>query len=505
MTEFHLLSAMTYINSAYIDSAQKKLGYIPPAEVPRTRHRGGKTLRRLLTLAAAVMILMSVLFTTALAVNQDFRDFVFSFFRAEEPEQIPSFTPETELSAEDMFVEPEVISIGGVIEGTYVHTPRASNARNGIFKVCTDEIELRQGSHYDAYYEENGEFYKLEEHTFCENYTVLGNDIHVEFQWVEHNGMVSMTYVEPNAEDFRTYNQGGSADSALFYFLCTRETEAGDRIGTYYPVLLNLHTGELKDVLAGTGAEDLPHIANCATNKDQTYMLLVQDEGNLYCADLVRKKLHDVDALSGEHAEKCSLIGDILACWRLENGGYYKGWSINLKTLERRELFQGMRDVMPIEEPLDGFEFIEGFDTARHSGNMYAGTGFALLVEEGQVYVMDLRDGSSVPIEGFTWPEGEYDHIQRQPSPDGKKLLLYGWTPGGDYRYIGVVDFEQKRYVEFSRTYLGENGDMSITWFDPETIVIHSAATDLCSDFYVYRLVDPKQSQNVPAETGAYG
>lgn len=505
MTEFHVLSAMTYINSAYIDSARKKLGYLPEAERPASRHKGGKTLRRLLTLAAAMMLLMSVLFTTALAVSQDFRDFVFSFFQAEEPEVIPHFTPETELSVEDMFVEPGVISIGGVIEGTYLHTPRASNARNGVFLICTDEVALRQGNHHDAYYEENGEFYKLEAHTFCQDYTVLGNRIHVEFEWVEHNGMVSMTYVEPNVEDFRTYNEGGSADSVLFYFSCTRETENGDLIGTYYPVLLNLYTGELKDVLAGTGAEDLNHIVNCATNKEQTYMLMVQNDGSLYCADLVQKKLHDINALSGEHAEKCSLIGDILACWRLENGGYYKGWSINLKTLERRELFQGMRDVMPIEEPLRGFEFIEGFDTGNHASSMYAGTSFALLVDEGQVYVMDLRDGSSVPIEGFTWPEGEYDHIQRQPSPDGKKLLLYGWTPGADYRYIGVVDFEKKRYVEFSRTYLGENGDMSIHWFDPETIIIHSSTTNLSSDFYVYRLLDAKEPQSVPVETGAYG
>ena len=56
-----------------------------------------------------------------------------------------------------MYVEPEKSSIGGVIEGSYVHVPTASYARNGVFTICTDEVEMKQGSHYDAYYEENGD------------------------------------------------------------------------------------------------------------------------------------------------------------------------------------------------------------------------------------------------------------------------------------------------------------------------------------------------------------
>lgn len=140
--------------------------------------------RRLVAFIAA--ILMVIISTgTAVAVSPELRELIFRFFHIEQAQIIPPPPVNNELTTENMFAEPK-FSVGNVIEGLYVHTPVATHARSGIYLVCTDEVEMKQGSHYDAYREENGEFIKLEEHPFSQDYTLYGNDIHVEFDWVKH-------------------------------------------------------------------------------------------------------------------------------------------------------------------------------------------------------------------------------------------------------------------------------------------------------------------------------
>ena len=185
-------------------------------------------------LAAVLIIILSI--ATAMAVSPDFRELVFRFFHIEQTQVIPDSSIGTDLSVDDMFAEDPII-IGDVIEGNYVHTPVSTHARSGIYIVCTDEVEMRQGSHYDGYYIENGEFIKLEEHTFQQNYTLYGNDLHLEFDWVEHNGAVSITYVEPN-DIFRKDNESGDASAALCTLQLTWQDEE-DSHGTSNPVLLN--------------------------------------------------------------------------------------------------------------------------------------------------------------------------------------------------------------------------------------------------------------------------
>lgn len=486
MNGMYILDAMTDIDSAYIASAQKHLGLL--SEAQNTTH-GGRMLRRAVVLIAAVVALMVGTFTTAMAVSEDFRELVFRFLHVEQEQVIPEIPVNTELSTEDMFAEPK-ISVGGVIEGKYVHTPVSTAARGGVFLVCTDEVEMKQGSHYDAYYEENGEFIKLEEQAFNRDYTLYGWDVHVEFEWAEHNGKVHMTWVDPN-DSFRMPNESGDASSVLFRFHIIRKDENGENVGSWYPVLLDLHTGELTDVLAGTGAERLPHIDNSAISADRTKMLLGQqtDEGYLlHYVDLTAKKMYSIDELSGEHADSCSLIGKKLACWNLQDG-YYKAWNIDLETLERTEIFDSVRNAADTPEADAGIVFLMGFDDWSHWGDMYAGSSFALEVDEAQnVYVTDLATGVKTPIEGYVWTP----NVQRTPSPDGTKLLLAGGSAGTYFEYVGVLDFSNMTFVEFSRS--NQVDEYLAYWFDENTIVICSEidSASLCSDFYFYSLVDSR-------------
>ena len=507
-----ILEIMTYIEDKYIESAINRLGYMDDEDYPGRKCRkynnssGTKrekvqtvlyrTVKRAAIFIGILVLATSTTVATAMAFNEEFREtvkeIIFEFFHIEEEEVVPRLPGTEEVTVDTMYVEQNRSILGGMIEGRYVHTPVFCNAREGVYVICTDEIEMNQGSHYDAYYEENGEFIKLEEHTFRGDYTVLDKEFHIEFDWAVHNGQVALTYIGVE-EDYRIPENPGDADSMLLELLCTIPTESGESAASAYPVLLNLMTGELKDVLAGTGAEKLPDLCNQAVSEDGSKMLLTQGNGTLYYADLVAKKLYNIKELSGEPADACSLIGNTLACWILEDNAY-RAWTIDLTTLERKELFSGIQNVMEDNQDTggqssEGIVCLSGFDTTVHWGTMFTGSHFALETDEAEnVTVIDLVTGEKIPVEGFTWPVDRYADVLWDISPDGKRLLISGGEIGSKYEYIGVLDFENMCYLEFTRVNPNEVYEWKPYWFDKDTVIIQAAGKDsyYVQDYYVY-------------------
>ena len=447
--------------------------------------------RRLFILIAAIIMSLALGVAT-MAASPEFREAIFSFFHISQKQEIPENTVDFELSVDDMFVE-QKITIADILEGKFIHTPVATQAEGGVFLVCTDETEAKQGSHYDAYYERNGEFVKLEEYRFSQDYMLRGTAFHIEFDWAEYNNTAIITWTQAN-DYFRMPGFAGGPSAVLFQFVFLSESENGDAIETYYPVLLNLHSGKLTDVLSGTGAEELKRIVNSAISEDRTKMLLCQataDGSALYYVDVAAKQLYSIDDLSGKHADSCSLIGNKLACWSFNNG-YYQAWSVDLSTFLVSELFASERNALTTEEKDGGIVFISGFDDWIRNGNMYAGSSFALKVDEAQnVYVIDLTTGAAIPVEGYKWTTG----TQQIPSPDGTKLLLAGGRDGQDFEYIGILDFENMRFVEFSRDNLNNVHEYLVFWFDDNTVLISPGSTPpyLCKDYYLYSLLENKE------------
>lgn len=515
MNATQLLDALTDIDNRQLLSAQELLGYAQS----RSRRR---SLRSRLILVAAVIALLAASFTTAMAVSPTFREAVYRYFVAEQKEIIPEFDPFDEIDPTAMEVERDAIDIGGIIQATYVHYPMYSHARNGVFMVCTDEVMMNSGNHYEAYYVEEENFLKLESQHFSQDYQIMGNDIHMEFDWVEHNGIVSYTYIDADVP-FRKANLSGDASATLF----TVDLELPGGLGnTAYPVLINVRTGELTDICAGTGVEKLPNLYQAAISEDLTKLLLVDWDGEIYYVDLVARQLYRVDELSGEETAECALIGDSLACWALEgasvedvNLGTYRAWSIDLNTLERRELFSGIPATATTSydvwsetyelyqnapgvweklsggkelEPLGcaGLHFIEGFSKTSHWGNMYSGTWFAIEVDNSRnVYVIDLTTGEKSSIPGFLWPETEYPYITCDPSPDGKKLLIYTYNMDGYFDSIGVLDFEKKSYNAFNRMNLGKAHEHTVYWFDHNSVIVNTHDDAGTMDYYIYQLL----------------
>lgn len=521
----HILETMNYIKDGYIESALSRLGYLTGESDAEMNVKKNKTrkyakkksgsivyklMRRVAIFICAAILATTVTVTTAMAFHEEFKEtikeIIFDFFHAEEEEVVPELSGTEEITTDNMYVEQDRSIIGGVIEGRYVHTPVSCDAREGVYVICTDEIELNQGSHYDAYYEENGEFIKLEEHTFCGDYTVLDNDFHIEFDWVVHNGQVTLTYIGEDAS-YRIPTNPGDKDAMLVELWYSLLSENGEYETTVYPMLLNLETGELTDVLEEICAGKLKNLCNQAISEDGSRMLLAQSDGSLYYVDLAAKVLYSVEEISGEKADACSLIKDTLSCFVLENGKY-RAWAINLTTMERTELFsempnlmgenytsvgQGAADGTALEESHAGIVYLSGFDTIVHRGAMFGGSHFALETDgAGNVSVIDLASGEKIPVEGFVWPADRYADILWESSPDGKRLLISGGEIGSKYEYIGVLDFEKLQYLEFSRKNRNEVYEGKPYWFDKDTVIIQATGKDSyqVQDYYVYDLLD---------------
>ena len=473
MNSEQILSAMNNISSEYILSAQKKLGYDSADLAEKQMQvKGHRSIRGILALAAAVILVLSVCFTTVMAVSPAFRELVFAFFNITETEIIPENIP-GESTANHMDVEGR-INIGGVIEGTYIHFPNMSAIGNGVFKVCTDDVQMNSGSRYDAYYEKDGEFVRLEESTFDQTYHLFGNDVHVKFDWVEYNGSAITTFVESDPP-FVKFGGAGDVTSTLMWL---QIDPPGEEAFGYYPVLINIRTGELTDICAGLGVEKLRQIRQAAISEDLTQMIIVDWDGNIYYADLVGRKLYALDDLLGQRCAACVLADGMLVAWS-ENNGSVTVRVFNPDTWESRETYSGRPD------------FISGFDSSIHSSQMYRGTRFALEVDANQdVYVIDFLNGQRSMIDGFKWQQNDEVFTECVPSADGNKLLIYSRGPTTYYESIGVLDFANKTYVKFSRENLGSVNEHRAFWFDNNSVAIATSGDGDTRQYYIYRLLD---------------
>ena len=431
-----------------------------------------KNSRKVIIVSAAITVFVFICFMMALVTNTEFRESVCVFFGITAPEAVPQMVSNGTVTSGIVETGESQNNIADMVKRTCIHFPIQSSAKNGLFMVCTDEVQMNSGNHYAAYYEENGECTRLEEHTFSQNYHILGNDIHLEFQWVEHEGNVSFTYMETDIPLYKP-DFAGCVSSSL---MMLRIDPPGDLAYTLYPVLINVQTGELTDICAGLGVEKLPEILQAAISQDLTKMVLVDWEKNLYFVDLVNKGLYPLDELIGKKVSSCVLTNEKLVCLT-EEDGIYSACAFDPATWKSQEVYSG--------HP----KFIKGFDHTFLSSAMYLGTRFALETDaDRNVFVIDLTNGTRSHINGLLWPEAGLGKVECVPSIDGNKLLIYT-RAAAKYESVGVVDFLRKSYTAFSREDMNDVDERTAYWFDSESVIIEACSDDNSGkDYYIYRI-----------------
>lgn len=366
-----------------------------------------------------------------------------------------------------------LVKASTVIPELYKEKALRPTAGSGVFQLCADPVEMNQGSHYDAYrVTADGSLEQLEEQQFNNAYTLDGRRYHLSFDWAALDGTKVLTYVpaETEAGMLSLSDQGSTS-----LFLLHRHTGEDDTVYSYYPVLLDLETGELTDLLANCRLGSLSRICNAAFSPDGNGLLLAQEGGAIYYCDLESGTVYSLDELSGQPVKACTLTDDTIICWSQGSEGEgvlgdYRFWSIRLSDFTRQEMPE--METGPDTSTLR-FAHLAGFDSQLRQGCMFSGSPYALCTDgSGQTYVLDMEQWQLQAVEGYTLPAS---NLSCTGSLDGQRLLL---KDTGNNR-TAVLDYRNCRMVR-----LDVQRAESLLWFDCDTLLEQPGD----GNFYLYDL-----------------
>lgn len=356
-----------------------------------------------------------------------------------------------------------LISAGTVVSESYQEKPLELVYSSGIFLICSDPVEQPQGSHYNAYtLDEDGQLIQLESQLFNNAYTLGSGRYHFNFDWVERNGSKILSYLstDTNAK-LLFFSDIGSKG---LFLVKDHLSSDGSTVYSYYPVLLDFSSQELKDLLSGFSLGNISKISNAALSSDAKGLLLAQEGGALYYCDLNSTTVYSLDEISGEPVKACALTDDKIICWNQSSSisgygdvGDYHFWYIDLSDYQRKEMpeLQTEADTGPLR-----MAHLAGFSSSLYNDMMFAGSAYALCTSgDGRIYVLDMENWQLNPISGYTMPAS---NVTCRGSLDGQRLLLEDIGNNSAY----VIDYADSVLVR-----LNVQDAESLAWFDFDTVL----------------------------------
>lgn len=381
-------------------------------------------------------------------------------------DQIPVYDPGTSLdfpiqsgNAPDDLLTASYYHINSY--GHFYRTP-------GVFRICTDPPEMRQGSHFGLFEMENGGLKKIPSHSFSQTYEIFSDTVKVEFEYALYDGQVIVTWIAPDDLDFRIHDAAVGDGKCLISFQCAVK----DAMNVDYPMLLDVRTGQLTDFLQEVDISSFP--SNFWQEDAQFYSFILQYtvlfEENRLLAKLIggdyilydppTGKVYDLSELSDRQVAGCALTGDSIICW--DDVANY--WRIDWNTLL---VYDVLTDVPYVE-----------FNSGIWQGS---GCSFTLYRDhEWNLHVFDFLTGEDRVLaepEGWTI-EGYRCH----PSPDGRKLYMTGADGNGTFQFL-IFDCDRMQFILLERENPNSVRESLSQWSADNALVVIS---DTSQDFYVY-------------------
>lgn len=415
----------------------------------------------------AVFLALTMLFTTACGVQQT----------PVTETTVP--TPETETH------EPAGFDVLTPAEGTdytlseHEITGAYSYIDYSPIMKCLDEQAMKSGSHYAAYTVSNGELIELERHTFSQDYEFDGAVRHIEFEWCKYGEGVAITYLNPYVainNGFDIYNNEFYSTSPERFMICFQRSD-----GTLYPVIANLYTGEISDVLAGAAPE---HICFADMSPDGKSMVLGCRESTdvpiiRWYYELETDKLTDITDITPEGPDAyCKPVGDgIIGFYSRETpeNAYYELnslWRTDVNTSESEMLCASGAD------PHVEFKYDRTFNR------------YMLISRDETLVSIDIATGISTPV-------SDASPYQVRYSPDSTKALLMFYD-GETVTGLSVVDFAAQTLSEYPvpEDFAVSSGDYSypgISWLGSGVFALDNGAdgTDDALRLWAYELGMP--------------
>jgi len=413
-------------------------------------------LRRGLSVALAAALVLACTMAGALAVSPELRTLVLSFFHLEETERVPETAGPGLTQAEIGPVKAQYIRLDG---------KRYSDGYGVLFQVDRSEEDARVLA-VRFWTVEGGELVALECQTTALDLTWKGEPVQDTVYWCV-TGDRAFCYCDgpmvASDTGWTLRSIPGRTDAALLYISQGRQLDFRQ-----YPLLLHLETGEVEDILAGTGVDKLDNAAEFDWSADLSKVVVSTNDGQFsYLCNRNAGTLTaltppgDAEEVSAAFAGEDALL--LFAPTWTENAGYTAGscWAYDLTTGEMTQTLAG--------EPIYREE---------GPGAMFFGNRHCVRVREDHtVSVLDLLTGTETPVENFTLDElGEFSS-----NPAGTKLLYYvrdAGLRGLGIAQIGVLDLEQGTFTAFDRDGYETLREVSLGWFDDDRILIHATPQD---------------------------
>lgn len=172
------------------------------------------------------------------------------------PDQVPRVDPQTPGTV----IHVPELDPSGLVTAMHIRfftkLSTENTYRDGVFLVCTDEQEMKSGSHYQGYTIENGQLKVLENRTFAKEISFLEGKTYLEFQYAVNEDKIIITYEPHLYDDNGFYNQSCVVDTSRGLTECLVSLTYVNKkdeewILTQYFDLLNLETGEFRGLLTG--------------------------------------------------------------------------------------------------------------------------------------------------------------------------------------------------------------------------------------------------------------
>ena len=439
-----------------------------PAPRPRRRRAG------LTALAAAAAIACT--FLVAMAASPQLRAAVLTFLRLEETEQVPAPTGEQP-------DQPELTqnTIGQQVEVQYIRLPDGFGWSYGDNVLCQAE-RADDGTVLDFHYwaAEGDELIPLETSTTHFSTVWDGMTYTDTVYWCEYEGEVSC-YNNGTAGmaldcDFYVSSIGGRTDAVLLTL-----SQGSQMDYRQYPVLLDLATGEVTDLLDGTGWETAAPLTEVQWTDDLSAAILSSDRtGWFYCdraanTTVSLNELTGLEVFSAYFAEDSTLI---LLTLSGQDGNCCDVWTWQPDSGTLTQTFSQLPVYQRHEEPSYGFQFFFG-----------GGRGI-YVTEDGSVSVLDLVTGETTAVESFSL--AQWDTPTFIANPSGTKVLFAshgGQADGLGISSLGVMDLEAGTFTLLDRDSDASLHEASLGWFDEDRVVICGYAADdfTQSCLYLYR------------------
>jgi len=455
------------------DILEEEADYVLPERHTLSLLPRKRTVKLSFVLTIILMVLLSS-FVTAIAIDEDFREAVFSFFHIPEPETILPTNEEPPISETVEKIHQE--NFENMISVDYIRIDGDFADGNGIIYLYNNEERTDvtfYGVQDDSLIVLDTETVELDLEWDAKKYAV-------SFKWCMYDGRMGVygSYKAP-ANDASWYVSVLPDNNEYICITLSdgRGTEYREKAYLYHP-----NRSEVIDPL--NGYESISGVVQTTFSSDLTKVLYADGEQNIWLQDRNLQTLLPVEEYVGYSINGCWFADSEHIIYYIKNEA--KLYTYYLKSLVTGEVRTIIQDVPWYSS------------SSSYGIKMFNGRYGLLVSEDGAVTVLDLITGEQNIVNNYIYPtdsstrtrtisNGNCTKILFISSHKGNAMELNENNEGLEITQIGVLDLQKHTFIILDREGSNIRYENTVGWFDNDRIRIR-AESDGYGYIYLYSL-----------------